>query len=189
VDVKFTDVIKDLDIAAMMAAEADKGRWSFLVDGYYAKLSDSIHTPIGTLDVDVKEWTLQAGALYGVVKSDATAVDVGAGGRAMGMDVNLDPSNVANDISKTKEWVDPIVMARIRQQFAEKWSGVLLGDIGGFGVSSDLTWQLTAAAGYALTDSASLLLGYRYLSCDYDNDGFKYDVVSAGLALGAQFTF
>ena len=64
---------------------------------------------------------------------------------------------------------------------------MLYGDIGGFGVSSDLTWQLTAAAGYACTERCSMLLGYRYLDYDYESDDFSFDAVESGLVLGVQF--
>jgi len=51
-------------------------------------------------------------------------------------------------------------------------------------VSSDLTWQLTAAAGYSITEKISALLGYRYLYYDYDGDRFNYDVFSSGMLIG-----
>ncbi len=78
-------------------------------------------------------------------------------------------------------------MVRLRQQFTEKFYGVLIGDIGGFGASSDLTWQAMAAAGYSLTDWCSLLAGYRALGYDYDKDEFSLDVTEHGIVIGLQF--
>lgn len=59
-----------------------------------------------------------------------------------------------------------------------------MDDIGGFGIESDFTWQLTLTAGYALTDNTEFLVGYRHLDVDYKNGGFGYDVATSGFGLG-----
>ena len=46
--------------------------------------------------------------------------------------------------SGTLEWVDPFVGLRVRHELAPGKELQFLGDIGGFGVGSDLTWQLFA---------------------------------------------
>ena len=46
-------------------------------------------------------------------------------------------------------------------------------DIGGFGVGSDLTWSLLGTFNYVFTDKWSASLGYKYLSVDYDDDGYE----------------
>jgi hypothetical protein len=185
VDAKFLDAVENLDLAGMLSAEANNGTWGLLFDGAYLKLSDDSNTAIGKVDVESEQWILQGAAVYRVVKNEKTTVDFGAGARSMDMDMDI--STDLRDASGTKNWVDPILVARVRQQFAEKWFGTLSGDIGGFGVSSELTWQLVAAAGYSVTENVSVLLGYRHLDYDYDKDGFIYDAASRGLALGLQF--
>ena len=69
------------------------------------------------------------------------------------------------------------------------WAQGLEGDIGGFGVSSEFTWQAMAALGYRTSENSSLLLGYRAIGTDYTNDGFTYDIVAHGVALGFEYTF
>ena len=54
------------------------------------------------------------------------------------------------------------------------------GDIGGFGVGSDLMWQAEAALGVQLTKSIHAELGYRALSFDYDRDDLKYETITHG---------
>lgn len=185
VDVKFTDAVKDLDLAGMLSGEANNGTWGILVDGAYLKLSDDANTAIGNVDAEVEEWILQGAAVYCVSKTEKTVVDAGVGARFMNLDTDI--NTPIEDVEDTEAWGDPLLVARVRQQFATKCYGVLMGDIGGFGVASDLTWQLTAAAGYSFTDTISMLLGYRYLDYDYENDGFSFDVATSGLALGVQF--
>jgi hypothetical protein len=184
VDVKFTDALKNLDLAGMVAAEANNGTWGILFDGAYTKLSDDADTALGEFGVKVKQWTLQGAAVYRVFSDKATTIDVGAGGRFISLKTVIDTP--IGSTRRGQDWTDPVIVARVRQQFAEKCFGVLMGDIGGFGTSSDLTWQLTAAVGYSIAEKVSMLFGYRYLDYDYDNGGFTYDVGSSGLALGLQ---
>ena len=187
VDVKFTDAVKDLDLGGMVAMEAHNGTWGVLVDGSYLNLSDDADTPFGTFRAELEQWIIQGAAIYRVHQDDTITLDVGAGGRLIDFDMDVNVPSDRADLDASEGWVDPMIVARLRMQFAEKCFGVLVGDIGGFGVESDLTWQLTAAAGYSVTETMSVLFGYRYLDYDYDQDGFAYDVATSGLALGVSF--
>jgi opacity protein-like surface antigen len=44
-------------------------------------------------------------------------------------------------------------------------------------------------AGYQLSSSWSAFAGYRYLSVDYNKDGFVYDIDQHGPMLGAIYRF
>ena len=76
--------------------------------------------------------------------------------------------------SGTLEWVDPFVGLRIRHELAPGRELQFLGDIGGFGVGSDLTWQLFAGYSFDFSIWQSTLLhglvGYRALAVDYTQD-------------------
>jgi hypothetical protein len=91
--------------------------------------------------------------------------------------------------SKGKDWADPIVGLRGQWNLNEKWYLAGKGDIGGFGVNSDFTWELQGTVGYNFTPCFSTEIGYRYFDTDYDNDGFTYDVTQAGILLNFNFTF
>jgi hypothetical protein len=62
-------------------------------------------------------------------------------------------------------------------------------DIGGFGVGSDLTWQLYGALGWHLSPHTTVELGYRYLYADYTSGAFVWDMSTAGAFVGMEFTF
>ena len=64
-------------------------------------------------------------------------------------------------LSKSEGWFDPIVGARLWLPLAGSFSGILRGDVGGFGVGSDRTWQLGAHLRYAFSNSVSPLGGHR----------------------------
>lgn len=185
VDIDFLEAAEDLDMAGMLAVEAAKGPWSLVFDGSYLKVSDDPQTRTGTINIELEQWILQGAVLYRAGRSEKTTVDVGVGGRYLEQDLDL--TGLALKADSTKGWGDPLFVARIRQQFGAKCFGVVAGDIGGFDAASKLTWQVTAAAGYDVSENVALLLAYRYLDYDYEEDGFVYDAASSGVALGLQF--
>jgi hypothetical protein len=91
--------------------------------------------------------------------------------------------------SGTLEWVDPIVGLRVRHQFAPGQELQFLGDIGGFGVGSDLTWQLFGGYGFDIMQSSLHgVIGYRALAVDYGNDNGAHknnlDLIMYGPVVG-----
>ena len=58
------------------------------------------------------------------------------------------------------------------------------GDVGGFGVSSDIVWQALGLVGYNFTDSTIGYFGYRHAAVDYQNGGFIYDAATSGPIFG-----
>lgn len=77
-------------------------------------------------------------------------------------------------------WWDPYVGVRVRYNVTPAIYLQARGDIGGFGVGSDLMWQLEGAMGFQLTHRIFAELGYRALSFDYSSGGFTYDVITHG---------
>jgi len=187
VDVDFLDAVEDLEMGGMLSGEAHYGPWSLLGDVAYLRLEDDASTALGEFEVEFEQWIVQGAVTYRVVNAEGTLVDLGLGGRYMSMDTDLNTPSEAPDRNACEGWIDPVVVARLRQQFAKNCFGLLYGDIGGFGAASDLTWQLMAAAGYAFNDTVSMLLGYRYLDYDYEDGEFSFDAAESGLVLGLQF--
>ncbi len=76
-------------------------------------------------------------------------------------------------------FVDPIVGLDYRTGLSDKWVFYGRADIGGFGVGSELNWQLGAYFGYKPTQNWNLFGGYRHLAFDYKSDNasqFFYDM-------------
>jgi opacity protein-like surface antigen len=86
--------------------------------------------------------------------------------------------------SARKSWTDPYIGLRLQQPLAERWTLLAYGDIGGFGVGSDFTWQALLGVGYEFSKAIVGRAGYRMLDVDYDKDGFAYDMLYSGLYLG-----
>lgn len=91
--------------------------------------------------------------------------------------------SIPSELSGSKSWVDPFIGARAYYYFTDSLYSVAKADIGGFGISSDLTWQAYAALGYKLSKRASVELGYKYMAVDYTSGDFTNDVRTSGVFL------
>jgi hypothetical protein len=96
--------------------------------------------------------------------------------------------------SNELEWVDPVVGARLRHQFASGSEFNLLGDVGGFGAGSEFSWQAVATYGFDVNMFGSTMrsvVGYRALSVDYSENGQHgkngLDWIQHGPILGVAF--
>jgi hypothetical protein len=94
-------------------------------------------------------------------------------------------------------WFDPLIGLRLRHHFSPTIELMLRGDVGGFGVGSQSSWQAMGAFSweFARTESAvwSAMLGYRALQVDYQkgsgNTLYEYDIVTHGPILGVTARF
>jgi opacity protein-like surface antigen len=207
-DVSFSDILDVLDFGLMGTFEARKGRWGFLLDGIYMKLSTSAVAtrtgpgPVGatlTANANLKmEQTMLAGAAVYRAVEGRTPVDVIGGLRYnkvdMSADVNasifgLGTHTISGAISGDKDWVDPFIGVRVQHPIADRWTLLGYGDIGGFGAGSDFTWQVGVGVGYEFSKSLTGKLGYRFIAVDYDKKGFVYDMDIYGIYLGVGIRF
>lgn len=205
VDMSFSDILDNLDAGLMGAFEARKGRWGVLFDAIYMKLDDSGTAsragpgPIGatataSAELEVKQTMFAAAVAYRTVEGGAP-IDVIGGLRYSKIDAEASingsffAQTAAAVRSADKNWVDPYIGVRVLQPIANHWTLVGYADIGGFGVGSDFTWQAIAGMNYEFSRTFAGKVGYRYLSVDYDKDGFVYDMANSGLYLGLGIRF
>ena len=160
-ELSFSDAIQDLDFAFMGTAEARNGRWGVIGDLLYFNLTADGPTPNGLLFSEVAAGTqitvLSGVVAYRVHEDEKVAVDVGAGFRAFWTDIDTTFVGAAaptETFGQSKDWVDPIIAARVRVAFNEKWFGTAMVDAGGTGDSD--TWQALATVGYRLNETLGL---------------------------------
>jgi hypothetical protein len=158
---------------------------------------------LGTsLNLDVTMAIAEVGATYEVVQSGPLAFDVLGGARYWYQEADLS-FDVAGAVdigdlelagarvfarSGSVDWLDPVIGARMRYAVAPGHELFLHGDIGGFGVGSDFSWQ--AVGGYAFDFGVyngitfSGVVGYRALSVDYaQGEGrqrYEFDIIQHG---------
>ncbi len=206
----FVDIVENSDSLFAFSGRLELGyeKFGVFVDGMYAKLGlDNASGPDGKASIDItyEQSILDFGLMYrageweptGAAAKNArnTTLDLYAGGRYNSLKLELDPANEAS-VSSTKDWVDPIIGAKLVLPIAEHWHFALNGDIGGFSVASDLTWSLTAIAGYDFPLfglPASFKFGIRAIDWNYTEGGgsskFTWDVAEYGVILGFGIQF
>lgn len=94
-----------------------------------------------------------------------------------------------NTFTVAEQWWDPYVGIRARYNLNNAFYLTAKADIGGFGVGSDLTWQASGALGCQVTRYIHTEIGYRYLSTDYHNDNFSYNVAQSGVEITTGISF
>jgi hypothetical protein len=216
VDVNPGDVLEALDWSTlpvwMSYTELKSGRLTLFNDIIWTALEGSAgfegRGPLGlevSADVDYTQLTTEFGAAYtmwsnGIAEQPgAMNVDVLAGVRYWRQDVEIaaDIGGLGVEKSGVVDWVDPIVGARVGFGVAPGQSILLRGDIGGFGIGSDFSWQTIATFNAHICDGVGYAIdgyvGYRALAIDYNQGSglrrYEMDAVQHGPVLGLNMRF
>jgi hypothetical protein len=128
---------------------------------------------------------------YRAVDRGPFFVDLLAGMRIVAIDQDFRLSGPNRSFSRgaSKTLVDPIIGARMSGPFSDRWGYDLYGDVGGFGASSKLTWQLMGVVKYHISTSWAASAGWRHLVINTSRNGFKFDVAMDGPIAGVSYRF
>lgn len=161
---------------------------------------------------------LEVGGLYELTRwqggeSSSTALDALLGFRYWNSTAtaSLDALGTANyaplgigasrsigvSVGSTMQWVDPVVGLRVRHQFTPEQSILVRGDVGGFGLGSQFTWQALGVYNYRWKrngyDLSAVIgyraIGFRYTSTGTGLDASGLDLVLHGPVIGFGITF
>jgi hypothetical protein len=194
-----SDIFDKLQMGAMFYAEARNDQWTFSTDLLYMNLGADMSTNdpglINSVDVDVSQvgWELAA------MRRLTPQFELGLGLTYNQVDVDVEievalpgpPSQVSAGLEEN--WIDPTIVARGTWPINDQWFFQARGNVGGFGVGSDLMWQLMADVGYRPSEKWFLSFGYRIIDIDYDQgsgaDRFVYDVQTFGPQFKIGFNF
>lgn len=195
IDVSFGDTLDSLDMTFMGAVELRNGRWGLGMDVIYGKLSTDTEAHgflFKSFRFEQTQWLLTPTLSYRAVQTENYYMDITAGARITILEAELTgrfDRGGQTGFSRDTNWVDPVVGLRGQAELGSGWFFRYAGDIGGFGVSSDLTWQAFAGIGYHFNQLASVAIGYRGLGVDYAKDRFSLDTVTHGPVIGVEFRF
>ena len=195
VDESFTDILPDLKFAFMGAFEAKHGRFVSVQDIIFLSLGSSANGHIGPvpLDADVDEKLFATTHLFGyrVVDNGPMFLDLFAGGRITSIKVDVDLSGPLQTFhrSSSKTQFGPVIGSRFRAPLGGKWGAAIYGDIGGFGVGADLSWELLGTVQYDLSDRWALLAGWRHFYAKQSKGNFDVHMKLDGPILAATFRF
>lgn len=189
-DKSLGEVLEDLDAAVFATALARKGDLVLLADFTYTASSKDGRVPPGIPaagDLSVRSVSLLAGKRFAA--SEATSIDLLGGARLWSLDgeVNVPLAGIA--LAPEENFVDPVASVRINSQIAPRLSLLAYGDVGGFGIGSDLTWQGVATLNYRAGKALYLSAGYRHLYLDRQAGGASFKGSLSGPLAGITLAF
>jgi len=200
VDASFADIVENSDmlVGLMGDLEARNGPIALLANVAWTKIGvergdvrsrslapDMTGTPGTSLGLDIEMAIAEVGAAYEVVRFGAVAFDFLGGARywyqEADLSLNVTAAVQVGDLevagtrafarSGSVDWLDPMIGARMRYTVAPGHELWLRGDIGGFGIGSDVSWQAIGAYGFEFGTYQGItfsgVIGYRALYVDY----------------------
>lgn len=183
VDSSFSDNLDNLDLGVAAYYETWVGGSGFYLDLIHARLSDAL-LPLGPISIeyDATQTFLEAGTLLRRGTPERP-VDVIVGVRYTDQQSDYRLTTGMSG-SRSQHWVDPIVGLRCWGPVSDKWTYSVRGDVGGFGIGSNFTWQTEGSLRYKTNPKSTLIIGYRYKDTEYENAGFAYSGTLAGPLVG-----
>jgi hypothetical protein len=166
------------------------------VDAIYAELSAKRDGDRGATRAfaDLEQAMIELDMGYRV--NEAVELIVGARYWDYDADVRIlgtGPQGVAVENDASRDWVDPLVGARVTIPIGQRWSFVARGDVGGFGIGSDFSWHATAFLNWQVNNSVGLLVGYRAFDVEFDEDDgpvdLHLDLLQSGPGVGVVIEF
>ena len=200
VDVGFSDILDDINVGVMGFIDGRKGRLGYFINPIYSQLTTKENVEGERVDVTNDSSILAIGGYYRWIEKSVTGrngentgrvvVEPYGGVRWTYMRVEIDVKGVGQ-VDESENWLDPIIGSRFMYAWDSRWDIAFAGDVGGFGIGSDSTWNMHLLLGYRLQlfgREAILRGGYRALHQDYDtgsgNSAFQWDVTQEGPIAG-----
>ena len=183
-DMSPTDIFSNLNFGFMGYAEANNGRIGIAGDIIYSNIDASDDDRLAEIDTTQTDITVMG--FYRV--SRRIELYGGARYNNIGADINFQGPLGADTRSADVNWIDPLVGARYRTPLTENLNFVLMADLGGFGLGSDMAVHVWPVFTYDLSNKFSAALGYRYLYTKYDRGSgdtlFEWDTSLSGPVVG-----
>jgi hypothetical protein len=104
--------------------------------------------------------------------------------------------SIGLSLSNTMQWVDPVVGLRLRHEFTPAQSVMVRGDVGGFGLGSQFSWQALGVYTYKWKRDGydiAAVAGYRAIGLRYstgagfDASSLDFTIHGPVIGLGVRF--
>jgi hypothetical protein len=195
-NVPFKDIFNNLKFGVAATEEIRKGRIVFLSDQLYVRVgAQKVRAVAGfprELTINATNntfyWDNEIG--YRGVATDRFNLDALVGMQYWYVDTGLNANppftSSSTGLSQTVGFVNPVLAMRAQVKIYKSLGGFVKGDIGGYGVGSDLTGQAFAGIGFPLK-KIGLDFGYRRLYLDQTHKQLSQQITLQGLFLGVTF--
>ncbi len=191
------DIFDNLQFGAMLYAEARNREWAITSDVLYMKLESEVLPQSQVIDGEAE--VAQLGWELAAMRRLSPWFELGIAAIWNKMDADVDivvsalPGAPAIGGGLDEQWVDPSIVARAVAPIGDKWRFEARGNVGGFGVGSEMFYQLQLDFVYAMSERWQFGFGYRYIDVDYESGSgatrFVYDMSTFGPVLKAGFMF
>lgn len=202
VNVDFGTIFDNLEAVFTVHFEAmHRSNWGLFFDYNYLDVGGSGPGPQGltTINIDMTATIMEFGGVYRI-ENGPHNFDMLGGLRYTKLEPDVTRTPIppalippAEKRSLSEDWYDPIVGVRYIYAFGNKWMISARGDIGGFGVGCDFTWNVEALVHFQPWKNVGFVAGYRVLDQDYEDGAgasrFAYDMRLAGPLLGLKFVW
>jgi hypothetical protein len=208
IDIQSDDLVRNTEVAGMVAIEAQRGRVGLFADEIYMNVSDEIAdspklgqgtvpllpgvTADAALDIEASVFTVAAN--FRVVDSERNTFDAFAGARILWVEGTLDatlrspPGPLASIASRAEDdGVDAIVGVKGKVSLGEtRWFLPYYVDVG----AGDADRTSQAALGIGRNLRFGEVFGtYRYLDYDFKDESLLADLDLSGPAIGVSYRF
>ena len=177
----FGDLLDNVQVGAFAAVTVEKPRWGLYGDFQYISLKGEatgasgatleLQNIIGEVDVFLR------------IPTGSGSLKFIGGVRVYSVDETLTPNSASPIQSKTTV-ADPILGAVGEWSIGKRWNFEMRGDLGGFGIGSEFTNQLSVVFQWQINDKLRLPFGYRVLGYQIKDGGVEMDTRMTGLVLG-----
>jgi hypothetical protein len=185
VDIEFDEILDQLSGGISLVYERWNGDWWSYFDGSYVLLKDDPTVSGVELDVETSMTFLEGGIGHRISEEPFPVLFLGF--RWIGLDIEVD-SPLGSRGRDFDNILDPTVGLYYRKELSDKWDLRLLGDVGGFGVGTELAVGGGAGLVYHFNKRNTFEIGYRVLDIDYEGD-IEFDGTMQGIYAGYGWQF
>ncbi|WP_439272364.1 hypothetical protein [Pseudochrobactrum sp. HB0163] len=206
VNVPFSEIFDNLDMAVMGNIELARGPLGFYVDAQYVSTSQDENLRAHEIALKMKTTMVAGGMFYRIYEKELGGLTIYNEPQRFAIEPTLgvrwtrlkaDLASEGYHISRKTSWTDPFFGVRVRADLNERWNLSAEADIGGFSAGTKMSYNAQGYLGYRtfLFDRPTMLrFGYRALSQDFKESDFmghplKWDVVQHGPVIGLSMRF
>jgi len=192
-----SDVLSHVDFGLMGAVAARYKRVVMTADFLWITLSDTKtrvfalpNAPQLSAELKTRPVIFTPKIGYRLIDHPRIKIDGLTGFRFwhLGTTLSLTPNLLGTNPYVSNNWVDPLVGGRIEIPLSPKLTATIAGDVGGWGVGSQMDYQIIPMLTYRIKPKLALDAAWRYLYINYKKTNFTNELAQSGLALGVTYS-